>query len=370
MVTIPSVTGEEKEIAEFVANCMENLGLEVEAISCDPERPNIVGRFRGNVGSPILIYDGHMDTVPVGDRSLWTHDPFGAEIVNGKMYGRGSQDMKGGLAAMIESFAAVKDAGIELQGDLVLEAVVDEERGGYEGTKRLVDKGISGDFALVCEGEQKLNICHKGDYGVELETVGKSAHAAMPERGINAIHKMIAVSNALLGIPKRFAWERREHELLGSPLINLSVISGGIQRNMVPDRCKMTVDRRIVPKYETLADAKREIATVIRELEKEDETLKVAIKEIIDVEPAEISRNEPIVHALQSAAEKAIGRTLEIGGVKGFTDAHWMVNQLGIPTVSFGTKGGNIHGVDEFLEIRSLIETAEIYTQLAVDLLS
>ena len=371
LVKIPSVTGEEKEIAEFITRHMENLGLEVDVTSSDPQRPNVVGRLRGSLGRPVLIYNSHMDTVPIGDKTLWTHDPLGAEIIEGKIYGRGAQDMKGGLAAMLEMVAAIRDAHIKLDGDLVLEAVVDEERGGYKGTKWLVDRGITGDFGVVCEGgDLKLHVCHKGDYGVEIETTGKVAHAAMPEKGINAVHKMISIANALLKIPKKYQWETRKHDLLGHSLLNLSVIEGGIQRNMIPNKCRMVVDRRVVPGLETLDDARREIRDVIRDLEKRDRNLKVEIREIIAVEPAEISRDEPIVKAFQSAAKKVMAHELEISGVKGFTDAHWMVNDLGIPTVSFGTWSGNIHAVDEYTEIQSLVQTGQIYTQVAVDLLT
>ncbi|MEM3047549.1 MAG: M20/M25/M40 family metallo-hydrolase [Candidatus Bathyarchaeia archaeon] len=242
--------------------------------------------------------------------------------------------------------------------------------GRHLGTRWLVENGFKGDYAVICEGgDLRLYTCHKGDYGLEIRTVGKATHAATPEKGVNAVHKMIDVANALLAVPNRFRWEERNHPLAGPPLISISVIEGGIQRNMVPDRCRMVVDRRVVPRFETVEDARREVQTVLSELRAKDEKLSVETAEVIDVEPAEVSETEPIVSAMQTAAEKALGHRLEVAGLKGFTDAHWMVNQHRIPTVSFGTRGGNIHGVDEYVEIDSIISVAKVLAQLAVDLL-
>jgi len=371
LVRIPSVTGEEAQLAEFLAKRMEAVGLEVQVLGAERTRLNVVGRLRGSVGRPVLIYNGHMDTVPIGERSLWSQDPYGGDLVDGGLYGRGSQDMKAGLAAMIETVEALKRSGIQLRGDLLLEAVVDEERGGYLGTRWLVENGFRGDLAIVCEGgDLKLYTCHKGDYGVEISTIGKATHAATPEKGVNAVHKMIDVANALLAIPRRFHWEKRTHPLTGPPLISLSVIEGGIQRNMVPDHCRMVVDRRVVPRFESVEEARREFQAVLSELQAKDEQLKIETKEIIDVEPAEVAETEPIVTAMQTAAERALGYRLEIAGLKGFTDAHWMVNRHAIPTVSFGTRGGNIHGVDEYVEVDSIVSVAKVLTQLAADLLA
>jgi len=371
LVRIPSVTGEEGEVAEFVARRMEALGLEVQVAEAEPARPNVVGRLRGSVGRPVLVYNGHTDIVPTGDRKLWSRDPYGGEVIDRKLYGRGSQDMKAGLAAMMETVEALRRSETQLRGDLVLEAAVDEERGGYLGTRWLVENGFIGDFGVVCEGgDLKLHTCHKGDYGVEIRTIGKATHAATPEKGVNAVHKMIDVANALLAIPKRFHWDKRTHPLAGPPLISLSLIEGGIQRNMVPDRCRMVVDRRVVPRFESVDNARREFQTVLSELQGKDPELMIETNEIIDVEPAEVSETEPVVVAMQAAAERALGHRLEVAGLKGFTDAHWMVNQHAIPTVSFGTEGENIHGVDEYVEIDSIVSVAKVLTQLASDLLA
>lgn len=370
LVAIPSFSGEEERIASFLADKVEGLGLELEVGGFDAKRPNVVGTLKGSIGRPVLIYNGHMDTVPVGEGSKWSHDPFGGEIYDGRLYGRGSQDMKGGLAAMLEVVEAFKDAKVKPKGDLILEFVVDEERGGYFGTKWCVERKIMGDYAVICEGgDHKIYVCHKGDYGFELTVFGKAAHAATPEKGVNAIHKAIKIANALLQIPERFGWRKRSHSLVGEPIIGISVIQGGIQRNMVPDKCLMTIDRRVVPGFEDLEKARREVREVLEELKATDESLRFEIREIIAVEPAEISEDEVIVQALQSSAHKVLGKGLDIGGLKGFTDAHWLIKGLGIPTVSFGTHGGNIHGVDEYVEVASLIETAEVLAELAGSLL-
>lgn len=369
LIRIPSVTGQEEEIAEFVANELERLGLEVQLMGEEAERPNVVGRLLGSVGKPALVLNAHIDTVPPGDVSSWSVDPYSAEEKDGRIYGRGSCDNKSAVAAMIEAVKAIKKSKIKLKGDLLLEFVVDEERGGYEGTKWLLDRGVKGDYAVVCDGELEVATCHKGDYSVELTSLGRLAHAARPYEGINAVHQMINVANALLSIPHRYGWQNRKHTLCGIPYINVSVIDGGIQRNMVPDKCRMVIDRRVVPGLETLEDAKNEIETVLSELQRKDSDLTLKKKEIIAIEPQEISKGESVVEALIAAYERVVGTEPKIAGCMVFTDAHWFTNNYNIPAVCMGVSGGNEHGTDEYVEVDSLLTAAKIYSCVSVDLL-
>ena len=372
LVKIPSVSGREKELAEFMREKLVELGFDVEIYEAEAGRPNVVGTLKGANGEPKLILNGHMDTVPPGDEELWSRDPYGGEVSEGRIYGRGSCDMKGGLASMLMAVEAVLRSGIELKGDLIYEAVVDEERGGLKGTKFLVEKGVRGNYAVIAEPtEFEVQIAHKGDLGLELTVKGKAAHAATPEFGVNAIHKMVDVMSAILRIPEDFDWNSRRHRLVGPPTIGISVIEGGIQRNMVPDRCRIVIDRRVVPSLESLDVAKAEVEDAVNRLRAEDPELKAEVKTILEVEAYEISENEEIVESLKNCVMKCLGFEAEVTGAPYFTDAHYLVNQGGIPTVAFGP--GSIkqaHTIDEYIEVKQLVEATKVYAELIVNLLS
>jgi acetylornithine deacetylase/succinyl-diaminopimelate desuccinylase family protein len=369
LVKIPSVTGEEKMVADFLAQEYKSMGLEVEILAEDMKRPNVVARLRGTEERPVLIFNGHIDTVPIGDEKLWSVEPFGATVKQGKLYGRGSCDMKTGIAAMTEAVRAIQESGEKPRGDIVLECVIDEERGGYLGTKYVTDKGVRGDFCINCDGgEQRVGVCSKGDYGVEVTMHGKAAHASRPDLGVNAIHQMIRFADEIRRIPRRNNWAERRHKLVGPPLINISVIHGGVQRNMVPDLCSMVIDRRTVPGYETMNDARKEIADIVVQQKKQDPKLNVDIREIIDVDAYEISPNEPVVQALLTAGKKVLGKKPKLSGCKGFTDGHWLTTNHGIPCATFGGIGSGTHGVDENADIESFVKSAKVYALAALGL--
>ncbi|MEM2875472.1 MAG: M20 family metallopeptidase, partial [Candidatus Bathyarchaeia archaeon] len=320
LVRIPSVTGKEGDVAEFISEKLAGLGFDVRVYEADVGRPNVVGTLKGTEGEPTLILNGHMDTVPPGEEGLWSKDPYGGEISGGRVYGRGSCDMKGGLACMLTAVEAILKCGVKLRGDLIYTAVVDEEGGGLKGTKFLVEKGVKGDYAVIGEPtELEVQVAHKGDLGLELTVKGRLAHAATPELGLNAIHKMLNVGRALLTIPERFRWDLKRHRLVGSPTIGISVIEGGIQRNMVPDRCKAIIDRRVVPSLESLEEARAEVESVLNSLKKEDNELNVELRTILDVEACEVEEDKEVVKVLKSCVRKCLGIEAEVTGAPYFT---------------------------------------------------
>jgi succinyl-diaminopimelate desuccinylase len=371
LVKIPSITGNEGAIAEFLEGKMRALGLTTNRYEPEAGRPNIVGILHGTEGNPKIILNGHMDTVPPGNLDDWTFEPYGGEVQDGKLYGRGSCDMKGGIASTLMAVKAIVDSGTRLKGDIIFSPVVDEERGGYKGTKYLVDKGILGDQALIAEPSQlNILIAHKGDLGLDLTIHGKAAHAANPDMGLNAIHKMTYVIDNILRIPKTFNWDRKIHRLVGPPTIGISVINGGLQRNMVPDKCSCIIDRRVVPVLESIDEARREIVAEVDRLKSLDPQLKAEIKTLLEVEACEIKEEEQIVQTLRSCFREYMQREPKITGVSYFTDAHFLVNQAGIPTAMFGP--GSIdraHAVDEYVEVDQLIDASKIYAQTLAKLL-
>ncbi|MBI4257524.1 MAG: M20 family metallopeptidase [Thaumarchaeota archaeon] len=373
LVKIPSVTGKEGEAADYVEAYMRKMGMETVIDEAAPGRRNIVGRLRGSSGSPILIFNGHTDVVPPGDVSRWSVDPFGALIKDGRLYGRGSSDMKGGLASALAAVKSIVDLGLKLKGDVIVEAVVDEEAGGRAGTGRLtIDKPVKGDFVVVAEPtDLELQTAHKGDFGMEIRIEGKSAHASTPEVGVNAIHKMINLTNKILSIPKKNKWDKRAHPLLGPPYITISVIEGGLQRNMIPDRCKIVIDRRTLPKKDSVAIAKKEIEEVISEAKAEDPQLRISYNSILELEAMETDVNEPIVKNMINAISQATGAVVKPTGFRAFTDAHFYSENLGIPVVMYGPgRLQQAHSADEYVEISQLIAATKVYEHLITKVLA
>ncbi|MBI2183564.1 MAG: M20 family metallopeptidase [Thaumarchaeota archaeon] len=372
-VKIPSITGSERAMSEHVSSLMREIGMKVSFDEAGPGRRNVLGHLKGSSGSPALIVNGHIDVVPPGDASRWSVDPFGAVVKDGRLYGRGSADMKGGLASVLTAIKSIVDSGAKLKGDLIVEAVVDEEAGGRAGTGRLtIDNPVKGDYVVIAEPtDLELQTAHKGDLGVEIRIEGHSAHAATPEMGINAVHKMVALANQILDIPRRNQWEKRVHPLLGPPYITISVIEGGLQRNIIPDRCKIVVDRRTVPKTESLEVAKKEIDSVIQEAQSEDPTLKVSYNPILEIEAMETDQQEPIVRAMVDAYAQATGAQVKVSGLRGFCDAHYYSRNLGMPVVIFGPgRLQQAHSADEYVEISQLVTATEVYKQLITRLLT
>lgn len=236
--------GEQKEIGKFLESKMKEIGLQTESYELEPGKPNIVGTLVGKNPKPVLMFNGHVDTVPVGDTARWRSDPFEGVVRDSKLYGRGAADMKGGLAAMIHAVRNIAESETGLKGTVLVACVVDEEVTGY-GTKSLVEKGYTADFAIVGEPtELSVLTAHKGVLEFNVTTTGISAHASTPRKGLNAIYKM---GNVLRAIEKNLdELERTSHPLVGSPSINVGKIHGGVASNVVPERCEIAVERRIL----------------------------------------------------------------------------------------------------------------------------
>lgn len=369
LVQTPSVNppGEEKEISQLVSARLKQMGIEVQSVAVDPHRPNIVGRLRGIDHGTSLILNTHMDTVPPGDRKDWTFDPFSAEIKNNKVYGRGSCDNKGSLTAMIMAANALQKADVKLKGDLLLTAVVDEETGGEKGTKYLVDEGlIKGDMGIACgvSNLDKIYTASRGGIRLEIITKGKLAHAAMPHLGVNAVEKMAKVILAV----KELKLKHRPHRLLGGPTIAPgTLIEGGVKINVIPNTCRSSFDIRTVPgqSFDRILD---EIKECLHDLRQTDSEIKADIRVLRLTEPAEISEKEGIVQVARDATTYVTGKKPQIAGIPGATDARFLINQAGIPTiVDFGPgKLDQCHVANEHIEIDQVVAAAKIYALIVL----
>jgi len=363
LVKTPSVCGEEAKIASFIAKWLREHGLLVEILEVKPNRPDVVTRLKGSAPGPRILLNGHMDTVEIGRG--WTRDPFGAEVEGGRMYGRGTEDMKSGLAAILWAAAACKEEGLPKRGELIVAAVVDEEAIDW-GTYALVQRGLTQglDFAMISESTG-LNVvtAHRGRAVLEVEVHGKAAHSMWPEHGVNAIEKAALLINAFQRI------EGPTHPRLGGATINALKIEGGQEEVMlVPDKCRLVIDRCLVPGYSSQA-ALDDLRRLISEIGI-DADAKLSARETPFCDPFEIPDANPHVRKIVEVAAKVIGKTPQIDVHDGPCDSCILVNQGKVPTIEFGPSGGGVHESDEYVELDSVRKTADVYHEILKTFLS
>jgi|Deesub1362B_J571_1020462.scaffolds.fasta_scaffold00238_4 acetylornithine deacetylase/succinyl-diaminopimelate desuccinylase family protein len=363
--------GNEEEIAEFLASKFEDLGFKVELVEAEPKRPNVIATLDGEQGFQTLIFNGHMDVVPAGPLENWEHPPYEPILRDGRIYGRGAADMKGALSAVFNAAKAIIELGIRLKGKLVIQFVADEEEGGAKGTEFLIKKGlVKGDYVIVCEPTSlKVGVAEKGFFRAEVTVRGKAAHSSTPSEGINAIVKMCKVIKAIdKELVKKFAG--RSHPLLGSPTISIGTITGGVKVNVIPDKCTIKFDRRLIP-GENPETAFNEIIEILKSLKERDHQLKYEVKLLGTAKPSELSPQAEIVKLLEKSYEFVFYQKPIIYGLMGTTDARFFINHAKIPTVIFGPGGiSETHKVNEFVRVRELISATKIYSLMIFDVLA
>lgn len=363
LVKIPSVCGDEAEISDFIAKWFKDHGLPVEILPVSSNRSDVITRLIGPQAGPRILLNGHMDTVDPGNG--WTRDPFGAEVEDGRMYGRGAFDMKAGLACILWVAVVCKAKGLPRKGELIVTAVVDEEaiaRGTYALVEKDITKGV--DLAMIPE-PTNLNVVttHCGRAVFEIEVRGKAAHSELPEHGVNAIEETAIFVNALRGL------RGPNHPKMGSSRISALRIEGGQEEVMlVPDRCRLVVDQCLVPGHTTasaLEDLKRLIAGI-----GVDASVKVPARETPFCEPFEIPDDNPQVRLVAETAGNILGKTPDLDFHRGPCDSCILFNQGRIPTIEFGPSGSGLHQPDEYVQLESVNETAAVYQQIVSSLLS
>jgi acetylornithine deacetylase len=322
-------------------------------------------RLEGQEPGPHLIFNGHTDVVPPGPG--WTVDPYGAEIHDGRLYGRGSADMKAGVAAMIEAALTVYQRA-RFRGAITLAMVADEEEGGG-GTRHAVQQGLRGDWAIIPEPtDLRPVIAHKGDFNFYITVHGQAAHGSVPERGINAIYGAGRLLTAIQELNVRLA--SRSHPLVGKPTISVGTIHGGEITCMVPAVCRLAVDRRVIP-GERPADVIDEVRELLDRLSRDDPTFKAEMDVPIQALPMELAPDQPLVAALQTATRRVIGADPGYFGWAATCDASILSEEAQTPTIIFGP--GSIeqaaHRPDESVAVDEVIACAQIYVLAILDLL-
>lgn len=346
---VPGGAGE-GEIARFVANWLEQAGLEVTIEEAAPQRPNVIAVARGSGGGRSLLLNAHMDTVGVAGMER-PHEPY---IEENRLYGRGAYDMKGGLAAIMAAGAAAKQR--DLRGDVIVTAVCDEEYASI-GTASVV-KNWRADAAIVTEPTE-LDICvaHKGFCWLDIETAGVAAHGSLPELGIDAIAKMGKVLVALEALDRSLR-AAPSHPLLGSGSLHASLIAGGQELSSYPERCLLNVERRTVP-GETRERVEAQFQALLDQIAATDPQFKASMKTMMVREPFEVSEEEPVFQTLLRQATRLLGDEPGVGGSFGWMDSA-LLAEAGIPTVIFGPGGAGAHAVIEWSDLAQLQRCADI----------
>ena len=367
--------GNEERAARFVAGYLRKMGLQVHYEEVVPGRPNVIALLDFRRPGKTPLFEAHTDVVTEGDPEAWSHDPFGAVMENGRIYGRGACDTKGNLAAAISAVRAIKRSGADLAGKIILCIPCDEE-GMMIGIKDFIRRGWARgvDGAIICEPEEnQLCIAQKGAMRVLVRTYGKMAHGAMPLTGINPNTRMARLLLELEKLERRERERVGEHPYLGwpsiTPTILRSPVKGEPQINVVPDQCEAALDIRTVPgqEHESL---RRQMEEILDDLGKEDPHFKASI-EVIEERPwTETDKENGIVVAVAEAYREITGREPVYNGVPGATDGTFL-HLAGVPIVTTGAGDRHIpHHADEYVEIDELIETTKIYCLAALKFLS
>jgi acetylornithine deacetylase len=336
---VPGARGE-GVIGEAIASHMRRIGLDVVTQAVGPDRFNVIGVLEGRAPGPTLMFCGHMDTVGVEGMEA----PFEPRERDGRVHGRGAEDMKGGLAAMIDAARLVMAARLP-RGRLVVAAVVDEEFASA-GAEALVQTWRA-DAAIVPEPTGlQIGVAHKGFAWIDVETLGRAAHGSRPGEGRDAIIDMGRVLQRLEGLARSL--EARPHPRLGPASLHASIIAGGQELSSYPARCTLTIERRTLP-GESGADAEREVHEILEILAAEDPEFRSSLHLRFERPPYEVTAEHPLRRLLGAALSRAGGEVVE-AGVSYWTDAA-ILGAAGIPTVLFGPGGAGLHGRDEYVRI-------------------
>ncbi|MDF2681050.1 MAG: peptidase [Brevibacillus sp.] len=365
----------EERVALFVADYLRKMGMQVFYEEVVPGRPNVIAFYDSGRPGKTLLFEAHTDVVTEGDRDAWSYDPFGAAISGGRIYGRGSCDTKGNLAAAICAVKAIQRSKQEFTGKILLCIPCDEE-GMMIGIKDFIRRGWANnvDAAIICEPEEnQLCITQKGAMRAILRTYGKMAHGAMPLTGINPNTRMARAIVALEELERKEMARLGQHPMLGWPSITPTIlqapVKGDAQINVVPDQCMTTLDIRTVPgqDHDVLH---REMSAILEALGREDDKFKATL-EVIEERPWTLTgMEEEVVLAVANSYREITKKEPVYNGVPGATDGTFL-HKAGIPILTTGAGDRHIpHHADEYVDIDQLVESTQLFALSALTFLT
>lgn len=369
LIQAKSYSGEEDKVADVLSNYMKKSGFDEVTIDC---YGNIIGCIKGNKPGKKLLFDGHIDTVPVTDESAWTFPPFEARIHDGKIYGRGTSDMKGAVAGMVcaaENF--LKDTSKDFAGEIYIAGVVHEEC--FEGVAaREISKNIHPDYVVIGEASNlNVKVGQRGRAEIVLESFGKPCHSANPEKGINSVYKIMKAIEVIQSLTPT------EHPVLGKGILELTDIKSSPYpgASVVPEYCRATYDRRLLV-GETKASVLEPINKLMEQLQEQDPQMNIKVSYAVGNEmcytknPISGERffpgwlydeNSDFIQDVLSEL-KGMGFTPEVTQYNFCTNGSHYAGEAGIKTFGLGPSKENLaHTVDEYIEIDQLTKVTECY---------
>jgi len=383
----PAAGTNETEAALAVARWAEAEGFQVEVEEAAPGRPNVIITYSPSPGPPCLILEAHTDVVTPGDPTRWRRDPFGAQIVGRTMYGRGSNDTKGNLAAMLVALAAIKRSEAPVRGTLIGAVLCDEE-GGMLGVRDFIARGRADrvSAAIICEPQDGLICCtQKGAIRARYSVSGRMAHGAMPLSGLNTAPGLARLIEGLTALEREAAAVCGRDEYLGWPSFTPTVIrapaAGAPQLNVMPGESELLVDVRTIP-AQSHDQVRADLETLAVRVETEVNQARLEADRFLGLErPADLrvrvefltdrpctltDRDEPVVKAVDWATRLISGRQPVYAGVAGATDGTFLWSMKNIPIVTIGAGDRQVpHQVDEWVDLDQLIATAKIFAASA-----
>ncbi|HMF92980.1 MAG TPA: ArgE/DapE family deacylase [Vicinamibacterales bacterium] len=351
---VPGAPGE-RDIAECVAAALRRSGLDVSAESVAEGRPNVVGVLEGRRKGRALMFCGHTDTVGVAGMT----DPFTPVERDGRLYGRGAQDMKGGVAAMISAAAAIAHSGLDA-GRLIVAAVVDEEHSSI-GADALV-RTWTADAGVVTEPtDLEIAVGHKGFAWVEVAVEGRAAHGSRPAEGRDAILRLGRVLTRLETLDRELQ-ARPPHALVGTGSLHASFVHGGRELSSYPDEATLQMERRTLP-GEPESAAVDEVRAILAALAQEDQTFVARATPMFSRPAYEIPTGHHLPHVMAAALART-GRTPRLAGASFWTDAA-VLGHAGIPSILFGPGGAGLHSTEEYVTIADVVTCRDALVELA-----
>lgn len=384
LVRIPSVVGDEARAQQFMAQLYRDLGLTVEVVEPDmaavrrhhafidtgqsyDHRPNVIGTLPGQEGAPSLVINGHVDVVSTEPLAAWPRDPWSGEIKDGRLYGRGSADMKSGLLANYFALKAALTAGLRPQGMVRLMSVIDEEAGGAGGTLAALLAGYRADALLITEPHgMRITTSNAGVNHFKVYVTGRSAHGGTSHLGVNAIGKAMIIYQALADLDEKRGREVR-YELFErgsgrSCHVTVGTLHAGDWPSTVPGDAVMECRISFVP-GETRDQIRAMVEEVVARAAAGDPWLQEHPPQVEwfawQTEPWQQDPAHPFVQALQSAADEVAGRPVEMIGRASGLDSRFAPD-FGMAAACTGPQGANIHGIDEYVELDSVIDTTKV----------
>jgi succinyl-diaminopimelate desuccinylase len=368
LVTTPSENpgGTEDDVAEVATGILEDLGGSPRIVRGEAGRPSVIARL-GSAGRPALAWNGHLDVVPAGDPKTWRHPPFGAEIVDGRLVGRGAADMKGPIAAALGAVSAIRRSRVRLGGRLDLHLVADEELAGLHGTKVLLERGdLDQDAAIVGEPtELNLALAERGGAWITATARGTAAHGSTPHLGASAITSM---ARFLLQIEE--VLPDIEHPLVGRPSVNAALIEGGSAPNVVADRCVVEIDRRVIPGERSADPVLTPFDALAASIRAEHPEVDISFAVKLWTDAAETTGDSRIADVCREAVRTETGREPLDTGLSGITDARFYINDRSIPTIILGPGSLTVaHMANESVEVAELVAASRVYARVFIGFL-